>query len=142
MISEKENLPHKINPHSPGASASSTVDITLTEFTSWIGPHSVHAFSPKCKSANTAILNGAPARTRRFPLSGFVRSLTPVCGRRCGRSNPTVKERETRRPTVKMVKRERQTAMRTMRMRQRVPIWYSVAIGYTCIYMTVYYNIL
>ena len=43
-------------------SLSSTVLMTFTEFTSWSGPQSDHAFSPKCRSAKTAILNAAPAR--------------------------------------------------------------------------------
>ena len=84
---------------SPGDSSSSTEDITLTELTSCCGPQSVHAFSPKCRSAKSAILNGAPARTRRFFISsGFCFCCKAVLSRlrggssACRRSsNPTVK---------------------------------------------------
>ena len=63
-----------------GVSLSSTVFMTFTEFTSWSGPQSDHAFSPKCRSAKTAILNAAPARIWTY--------LSPAC---TWSSNPTVR---------------------------------------------------
>lgn len=53
--------------------------MTLTEFISWRGPQSVQASSPKCRSANSAILNGEPGGTWR-ESSGSV--LRGICRRR------------------------------------------------------------
>lgn len=61
--------------HKPGCSLSSTTDISRIELRSWRGPHSVHASSPKCRSAKSAILKGAPSRIRRLS-SGEVRRGT------------------------------------------------------------------
>lgn len=66
---------------SPGCSLSSTLDITLTEFKSCFGPQSVHASSPKCKSAKSAILKGEPCVIWRLS-PGVVRRAT---GRRSPR---------------------------------------------------------
>ena len=65
--------------------------MTFTEFTSWTGPQSVHAFSPKCRSANTAILNAAPARiwTYLSPPEAFVVGGGSKAS--TWSSNPTVK---------------------------------------------------
>lgn len=50
----------------PGFSLWRTVEMTTVELASWIGPQSLHASSPKCRSAKTAILNDAePGRIRR-----------------------------------------------------------------------------
>lgn len=64
MISDNQKLRNKgiRSSNWPGVSWWSTVFMTLMEFTSWSGPQSVHASSPKCRSANNATLNGAPAR--------------------------------------------------------------------------------
>jgi len=97
-ISKKSTLERGLIS-SPGDSSSRTEDMTLMELTSCCGPQSVHAFSPKCRSAKSAILNGAPSRTRRlFISSGFCSGCSAVLSRlrggsyACRRSaNPTVR---------------------------------------------------
>ena len=59
----------------PGCSLSRIVDITFTDLISCCGPQSVHASSPKCKSANIAILNDDPFVIWRY-LSAVVRRVT------------------------------------------------------------------
>lgn len=68
--------------------------MTLMEFKSCRGPQSVHASSPKCRSANSAILKGAPACMGTC-LSAAPRARGANLKRMADDDDPTVENTES-----------------------------------------------